>query len=101
MNNVCPTCRRPFKRSNSQNRYLWGVLYKAIADESGHSSEEVHEFMKARFLPRQFIVINGEEMQAHKSTTQLTVPEFAQFVDQVSAFAATELGITLHEEPLI
>ena len=90
----CPTCHRPFKRSNSQNAYLWGVIYKHIGEYTGHSSEEVHEFCKARFLPRSFVVIGGVEMPSIKSTTQLTVPEFSEYVDRVTAFAG-ELGIEL------
>lgn len=94
MPDVCPCCRRPFKRSSGQNRYLWGVLYKAIADETGHSAEEVHEFCKARFLPRAFVVIGGVEMETRKSTTELDTAEFSDYVSRVGALAG-ELGISL------
>lgn len=103
MSDVCPLCRRPFKRSSGQNRYLWGVLYKAIADETGHSAQEIHEHCKHQFLPKMFVVLNGVEVETRKSTTELSTAEFSEYLDRVGALAG-ELGISLpgfHEEPLI
>jgi len=101
--NKCPTCQRPFTRSHSQNRFLWGVVYREIAIHTGHSEEEIHEVCKQRFLPKSFVVIEGIETEIHKSTTSLTVPEFSEYLDRCMALAG-EMGITLpdrHEEPLI
>src|SRR5690348_222237 len=101
--NKCPTCQRPFARSHSQNRFLWGVVYRAIAEETGHSTEEVHEYCKNQFLPKMFVVINNVEIESRKSTTQLTTAEFSEFLDRCTSLAG-ELGIVLphrYEEPLI
>ena len=99
----CPTCNRPLTRSNGQNRFLWGVIYRAIAEETGHSSEEVHEYCKNQFLPKMFVVINNVEIESRKSTTQLTTDEFSQFLDRAIGLAG-ELGITIpdrHGDTLI
>jgi hypothetical protein len=37
-------------RSLQQNRYMWGVVYKLIADHTGYTADEVHQLMKDRFL---------------------------------------------------
>lgn len=94
MTQKCPTCGRGGKpRSSNQNRYLWSVVYQLIAEHTGHSSEEVHAFMKARFLPRRFIKIGGREELAEKSTTDLTTAEFEEYAMRVRVFASQELGI--------
>lgn len=82
-------------RSLNQNRYLWGVVYEYIADETGHSPEEVHAAMKQMFLPRQFLPFGGRTVELAKSTTDLTTQEFNEFVDRVVAFAGTELSLSI------
>lgn len=85
---------RPFStRSKSQNSYLWGVVYTLIAESTGHTTEEVHDACKEMFLPRKFITIGNHEVQAAKSTTELTTEEFEKYLQQVRAWADTELGI--------
>lgn len=82
-------------RSGAQNRYYWGVVCAEIAGETGHTPEECHEFLKAMFLPRSFIRLGDKEQQITKSTTTLTTMEFETYLEQVRAFAATELGIVI------
>jgi len=76
-------------RTNRQNNYLWGVVYKYIADDVGHTVEEVHEEMKDKLLPREFVVINGLERMVEKTTTILTIKGFNDYIEQVIAFAGT------------
>lgn len=82
-------------RSLTANRYLWGVVYLAIAAETGHATEELHEFFKNLFLPRSFVTVGGHEQQVAKSTTGLSADEFSDFIEQVKAFAAAELNISI------
>lgn len=86
-------CGKP--RSVHQNRYMWGVVYQMIADETGHLPEEVHEFCKMKFLPRAFIAIGNEEFAVTKSTTKLTTGEFEEYLERIRVFAATELAIRI------
>ena len=90
----CPTCGREAKRSHAQNAYLWHV-YTVIATHTGHSTEEIHQAMKYRFLPRHFVTVDGQESPVTKSTTRLTVAEFSDYVRRVESFAQQELGIEL------
>jgi hypothetical protein len=80
-------------RSNNQNAYMWGVCYSMIADETGHTCEEVHEFLKAKLLPREYLMIGKETQQVTKSTAQLSTDMMEAYLEQVRAFAATELGL--------
>jgi hypothetical protein len=78
-------------RNLSQNAYLW-VIYEAIAEWSGHESEEIHEAMKGMFLPKRPLGMPGDKpaLTAIGSTTTLTVPEFSEYVDKVKRWAASQ-----------
>jgi hypothetical protein len=87
---------RPVKtRSNNQNRYLWGVVYKIISDESGHTPEEIHTAAKQMFLPRKFIMLGNVEIEIEKSTAELSTAEFELYQERVRAWASTELGFRI------
>ncbi|MBX4215588.1 hypothetical protein KW797_01420 [Candidatus Parcubacteria bacterium] len=87
--------QRTKARSNSQNRYMWGVVYEILASETGHTQEEVHEYMKATFLPREFITLGDKEQQLVKSTTTLSTFDMEVYLEKIRVFAATELGIRI------
>lgn len=87
---------RPRKtRSNGQNRYYWGVVLSMVASETGHTSEECHEYFKQIMLPRQHMTIGEVEQEVPKSSTELTTIEFEQYLERVRAFAAQELRMTI------
>ncbi len=76
-------------RSNNQNRYLHGVLYKAIADFTGCDTEEVHEFLAQKFLS----LGESNGIPRRQSTAKLTTSAFEDYAERCRAWAATELGI--------
>ena len=76
-------------RSNNQNRYLWGVVYKIIANETGHTEEEVHEHMKWRFLRK-----HGR-LETVKSTSDLNTKEFEEYTENIRRFGATDLSLQI------
>lgn len=86
-------------RSLRQNRFLWGVVYTTIAEATGNTTEDLHEHFKNQFLPRRFVTLAGKEMEVAKTTTALSVDEFSKYLEQLAAFAASELGITLPDRP--
>ena len=84
----CESCGHLLRgRSGRQNRYLWAVCYKILSDETGHSTEEIHDFMKSMFLPRFFITIGGKEQEVRKSTTELSTVEFEEYLMRIRVFA--------------
>ena len=82
------------KRSVEQNKLLWAI-YTEMASGTGHTPEEIHEAMKAKFLPRRVITVGDEEFPILGSSAKLDVGEFSNFVEQVQVFAAQELGVVV------
>lgn len=99
---------KPYRlnRSNSQNAYLWGVVYKTIADEDAgvffsdaveaqiaqstlKREDVIHEFCKAKFLPA--LDVNGVKITP--STAKLKTDAFTEYVEHIMRFASTTLGI--------
>lgn len=86
-------------RSLRQNRFYWGVVLSEIAKSTGYTTEEVHELFKDKFLPRKFVGVGSLSKEVQKSTAKLTTDEFSLYLEQLAAFAASELGITLPDRP--
>ena len=38
------------RRSDEQNRALWGVAYKTLHDETGNDPEDLHQFFLGEFF---------------------------------------------------
>lgn len=84
-------------RSLKQNAYLWAAVYPAVSDHTGMTTEDIHEWCKDEFLPRRFVTLAGKEKEIRKTTTDLTIKEFGEFVERIVAWAAQELGVSIPE----
>jgi hypothetical protein len=82
-------------RTIEQNKLYWGTYLTAIAQHTGHTTEDVHEFVKEVLLPRRFVRIGEKEVEVKKTTTDLSVKEFSEFLERVAAWAAQELGVLI------
>lgn len=87
-------------RSLPQLRYYWGVIVEAISDHTGYSPEEVHEILKAKFLPKKLAVANGNgeikgEFVIGGTTTTLNKIEFGEFCESIRRWAAEDLGVVI------
>lgn len=72
--------RKP-KRTEQQNRYYWGVYLPLISKETGEADlDALHELFKGKFLAEGIVEVLGEKVRKKKSTTELGVGEFCQFV---------------------
>lgn len=97
------------KRTQRQNRYLWGVVYKTIVDNDpgffGNEETEallknarlsmadvIHEFCKQCFLPPVHVAV-GEGMVLSPSTTRMTRREFNAYVEDIRRWAADSLQV--------
>lgn len=83
-------------RSLSQNDYLWGVVYKTIADYNGDTENDLHEYLKRHCLPPRFIKVMGKEMKVPASTTDLSKVEFADYIEKIRAEVAP-MGVIIPE----
>ena len=82
------------KRSLSQNRKLWASYKEGIAgleEYSGHSSQEIHEFLKLEYCPETEVVVAGVKRMV-KSTRLLDKDQMSAYIERCVAFFA-QLGI--------
>jgi hypothetical protein len=83
-------------RSMNQNAFLWGVVYREIADFTGYTTKEIHEYYKDIFLPK--LKIEYEVLfLGNGSISDLSVKMFAEYTEKVMAHAFLELGIIFPE----
>jgi hypothetical protein len=89
----CPTCNRRMKRSHPQNARYW-LLMHTISDKLKpqnvqHSPEVWHTYFKSRFLGCNDVTMpNGKTLSLPRSSADLDVAEFADYMTQVESWAA-------------
>lgn len=87
------------KRTTQANAFYWGPVLTTIAEQAWvqgrqYSKDVWHEHFACLYLPRTEIVTPyGEIVARRKSTTELSVGEFSEYLQRVQAAAATELGV--------
>jgi hypothetical protein len=91
-------------RTSQQNRALFGLAYKIIRDETGHSVEELHDFFCKRYFGVAEYDFFGETRTRPMRTTTkdedgkrnvLPWDRFSDFFEHVRNFAAAELEINI------
>ena len=84
------------QRSVSQNRYYFGVIIKILSEELGYFPDEVHEFLKQKFRPKELVVkATGESFKVGRSTTDDDTWDAEQYYEQIRIWASTELDILI------
>lgn len=77
---------RKAKRTEAQNAYYWGVFLPEIKKETGESDlDALHELFKGKFLTEGVVEVLGEKVRKKRSTTELGVGEFCQFIIDIEA----------------
>jgi len=84
------------RRSLDQNRALWRLL-SMIAESAWVQGKQFDKNAWAEFFKRQFLpLIEGPDGEYYPtSTSSLNVGQFSHFLDQIEAYAASELGLEL------
>lgn len=99
-----PLCVRiePFQdlRTNLMNRLYWARLTE-IADQwrdgnTYYTEDGLHEAFAEALLPKKEIETPTGKKLIRKSTTELTVAEFSDYMERIAAWAADK-GITFSE----
>lgn len=100
------------KRSNAQNRYKFGVVYKilqeCIQDSTGDywTIDEVHDYCKENFLPKEYAEQLRSDYDEDKSefkkpfrltTTKLTTVGEMDYWRNISIFIAEMFGVAVPE----
>jgi len=84
-------------RTLEQNRLYWEIVQLA-ANELGCDKDGLHDVARQKFLPPVFTEIKGEVHEGRQSTTKLTVAEFSEYIERVTAWLQVDLGLTLPME---
>ena len=94
--------RKKKPRSSPQNAYYWGVvvqlIHEAMLDVGDVvHPQEVHEFLKFRFLRVQKIDHETGELKYEysRSTTDLSTIEFMEYIEMCIQFAAEYLNTVI------
>lgn len=82
------------KRSTNQNSLYWAWL-GILSQETGYTSDELHELFKRMYLPPVTLEIGTYTVDVPRSTTGLNTLEFSDYMRHIEVFAATELGVAL------
>jgi len=94
------------RRSLQQNRYLFGCVYVCALQglkDAGFQDltvEDVHEFMKMRFLPGGKEIVSpetGEVVTIARSTSTLSTTEMMSYIEQIAQFCAEFLNTAIPE----
>jgi len=80
-------------RTHSQNAMMWRWISE-ISKYTGYDKDDIHEYLKAKFLEPRVSVIRGVEIVRH-TTTGLTTDQMAEYMDHIYRWAQTELNIRL------
>jgi len=77
-------------RSLPQNNYYWGVVIPLLMDHTGYEKNEMHDAMRVKFLS-----IEEKGLMIVGSTTNLSTKEFMEYVEQITRWAAQEMGVVI------
>lgn len=87
------------KRNVQQNRLYWGAVLKQVSEQAWVNGRQFdkdtwHEFYARKFgVCDEITLPDGEIVIKRKSTSDMTVAEFSQYINQVQADASAELGV--------
>lgn len=87
------------RRNVEQNKRLWGYVYKTISEQAWVNGRRFDADVWHEMLARKFGVCDdvtlpdGEVVVVRRSTTKMSVKDFADYMNQVEAYAAAELGV--------
>jgi hypothetical protein len=87
------------RRSIAANNFYWSAIVTPIAEYTGHTKDEVHALLKAKFANETMYVVNektGEvdETQVPVQTRSMPKDVFSRYVDMCKGYAVW-LGIQL------
>jgi len=89
---------KPPTRSQQQNRLYWMYL-GVIADDTGHSVDELHSYFKGKLLSDGLTEVYGHKVRKTKSTTTLNKNDFAEYMFGIQEISGIEIPNTELHNP--
>lgn len=92
--------RRRATRSVRANRYYWGCIIQLLSEHTGYTPEELHDFLKAKFIPKRLAVCDGngeikDEVVVGGSTRKMNTQEFSEYCESIKRWAAEDLDVVI------
>jgi hypothetical protein len=71
-----------------------------LAEHTGYTPDEIHEILKAKFIPKRLAITNGNgeicgEFVLGGSTTKLDTLDFSEYCERIREWAAESLDIVI------
>ena len=97
--------RKHAVRTLQANNYYWGVVVECLVDYTGHTADEMHEYLKDRFLPpetmKELVILkpNGSTVAcsfyATRTTTHLNKVQFYDYCKAIKVWALLDLELDI------
>lgn len=92
--------RQHATRSLEANSYYFGCVLKLLSEHTGYTVDELHEWAKARFIPKHVALCdqNGEvrdDIVVGGTTTKLDKVQFYEYIEQIRQFASETLDVNI------
>jgi hypothetical protein len=85
-------------RSDSQNRYLWGVVYRTVIEQGkldGWTAQDIHEYLLGEHFGWEVVSIFGKKRQRPiRRSSKLNKQEFSDYIAFIQQKMA-EVGIVI------
>jgi hypothetical protein len=87
-------------RSLALNRYYWGVIVHELSEYTGFEPDEMHAWLKAKFIPKKLAVCDGngeivDELVLGGSTRKMTNAEFQDYCETIRRWAAEKHDVVI------
>ena len=80
------------RRSDEQNRALWGVAYRTLSEETGNDLNDLHEYFLGEYFGWELIDVLGQQRRRPiRRSSKLNTMEFSDFYAFIQRRAA-EMG---------
>ena len=94
--------RKRATRSQQANAYYWVAVIAALEEHTGMDPDDLHLYLKARFLPKTLAIANGngeivDEFVMGGSTTKLDILQFHDYIQRIKQWALDSLGVLIPE----
>ena len=83
--------KESIRRTTQQNKYMFGVVYKVIADYTGHDVDQIHANMKRLFastLDEKGLIITEE-------THRMDTVRMTKYIEDIRRWGAEFLGLDI------
>lgn len=82
-------CEYRKRRSDDQNRYLWGVVYATLRNATGQPADDWHEYMLGEWAGWEETALFGRKrLRPLRRSSKLSTVEFADYVAFIQQRAA-------------